>query len=47
MSPFVDLGKVSHHSTDTPFDNLHPAGGLGFRAIAEPFVVGFLDSRLC
>jgi hypothetical protein len=42
-APFLDLGKVSHSVTDNPLNNYHLAGGLGFRAIAEPFVVGFLD----
>jgi hypothetical protein len=26
-----------------PFTNLHPVGGIAFRGIAEPFVVGFVD----
>lgn len=43
LAPFFDLGKVSHNFTDNPLNRFHPAGGLGFRAIAEPFVVGFLD----
>jgi hypothetical protein len=43
LAPFFDLGKVSHSFNDNPLDKFHSAGGLGFRAIAEPFVVGFLD----
>jgi hypothetical protein len=43
MAPFFDFGKVSHGFTDNPLNKFHPAGGLGFRAIAEPFVVGYLD----
>jgi len=43
LAPFFDLGKVSHSFTDNPLNKFHSAGGLGFRAIAEPFVVGFLD----
>jgi hemolysin activation/secretion protein len=43
VAPFVDLGKVTHGVTDNPVNKIHAAGGLGFRAIAEPFVVGFLD----
>ncbi len=43
LAPFVDLGKVSHSVGDNPVNKFHPAGGLGFRAIAEPFVVGYLD----
>ena len=43
LAPFFDLGKVSHEFTSNPVDNFHPAGGMGFRAIADPFVVGFVD----
>ncbi len=43
LAPFFDLGKVSHNFNDNPLNNFHSAGGLGFRAIAEPVVVGFLD----
>jgi len=43
MAPFLDLGKVSHDFTNNPLTNYHLAGGIGLRAIAEPFVVGFLD----
>jgi len=42
-APFLDLGKVSHDANDNPFINYHLGGGFGLRAIAEPFVVGFLD----
>ena len=43
LAPFFDVGKVSHEFTSNPVDNFHPAGGMGFRAIADPFVVGFVD----
>ena len=43
LAPFFDLGKVRHEFTSNPVDNFHPAGGMGFRAIADPFVVGFVD----
>ena len=43
LAPFFDLGKVSHNFNDNPLARFHSAGGLGFRAVAEPFVVGFLD----
>jgi len=43
LAPFFDVGKVTNSVTANPINKLHPAGGLGFRAIAEPFVVGFLD----
>jgi hypothetical protein len=43
LAPFVDMGKVSHDMTANPVNQFHPAGGLGIRAQAEPFVVGFVD----
>jgi outer membrane protein assembly factor BamA len=43
LAPFFDMGKVSHDVADNPFIQYHPAGGIGLRAIAEPFVVGYLD----
>lgn len=43
MAPFVDAGRVFHNMDDNPVDRLHVAGGLGFRAIARPFIVGYVD----
>jgi hypothetical protein len=45
VAPFVDLGQVFHNASSNPvrIDALHPAGGVGFRAIALPFVVGYVD----
>lgn len=43
LAPFVDLGRVFHKASGIPFTHLHPAGGLGFRAIALPFVIAFVD----
>jgi outer membrane protein assembly factor BamA len=43
LSPFVDTGKVFARMGDSPFSQLHPSAGMGFRLIASPFVVGFLD----
>jgi len=43
LAPFVDLGRVFHNASTIPLTNLHPAGGIGFRAIALPFVVAFVD----
>jgi len=44
-APFVDLGRVFAHIGDNPVrvDDLHPAGGIGFRALVAPFVVGYVD----
>ena len=43
LAPFAEAGRVSHALNDDPFSDLHPVGGIGFRGIAEPFVVGFVD----
>jgi len=43
LAPFVEAGKVFHTIGDNPVDQLHPVGGVGFRGIAEPFVVGYVD----
>jgi hypothetical protein len=43
MAPFVEAGRVFHHLDENPLARLHFAGGLGLRAIAEPFIVGYVD----
>lgn len=43
LAPFIEVGRVFQELDDNPFSNLHPVGGLGFRGIAEPFVVGYVD----
>jgi hypothetical protein len=43
IAPFLETGRVFHNMTQNPLSNMHPVGGVGFRAIAEPFVVGFVD----
>jgi hypothetical protein len=43
LAPFIEVGQVFHALNANPFSNLHPVGGLGFRGIAEPFVVGYVD----
>jgi hypothetical protein len=43
ITPFVDAGRVFHNPSDFPLDHLHPVAGLGFRAIARPSVVGYVD----
>jgi hypothetical protein len=42
ITPFVDLGNVFHNST-FPAHALHKVAGVGFRAIARPSVVGYVD----
>jgi hypothetical protein len=43
MAPFVDLGRVFAQSSTWPITQLHRVFGLGFRGIARPFVVGYVD----
>ncbi|MDE1922547.1 MAG: BamA/TamA family outer membrane protein [Gammaproteobacteria bacterium] len=43
LAPFIDLGEVFAHSRTTPLAHLHRVVGLGFRGIAPPFVVGYVD----
>jgi len=43
IAPFLDIGRVAHNIDFDPFSELHTVGGIGFRGIAEPFVVGFVD----
>ena len=43
LAPFIEVGRVFHMLHVNPFSHLHPVGGLGFRGIAEPFVVGYVD----
>ena len=43
MAPFVDAGRVFHNMGDNPVDHLHVAGGIGFRGVAKPYVVGYVD----
>ena len=43
IAPFVDLGRVFGRLSTMPFDGLHHVYGVGFRGIASPFVVGYVD----
>lgn len=43
VAPFAEAGRVAHELGYNPVSQLHPVGGVGFRGIAEPFVVGFVD----
>jgi hypothetical protein len=42
VAPFLDVGRVFTMGT-SPLAQLHKVGGLAFRAIARPFVVGYVD----
>jgi Omp85 superfamily domain len=45
VAPFLDVGRVFPRLDANPIvvDDLHPAGGMGFRALVLPFVVGYVD----
>ena len=43
IAPFVDVGQVFGRTSDFPIERLHTVGGLGFRGIARPSVVGYVD----
>jgi Omp85 superfamily domain len=43
VAPFVDAGRVFSSAADFPLEQLHVAGGLGFRAVIRPQVVGYVD----
>ncbi len=43
VAPFAEAGRVAHQLAYNPVSELHPVGGVGFRGIADPFVVGFVD----
>jgi len=41
--PFVDVGRVFEDLGTWPLSHLHTVGGLAFRGVARPFVVGYVD----
>ena len=43
VTPFVDIGRVFARTGTNPLDELHYVWGVGFRGIARPFVVGYVD----
>lgn len=43
LTPFVDVGEVFANSRTSPVGDLHHVVGLGFRGIARPFIVGYVD----
>jgi outer membrane protein assembly factor BamA len=43
IAPFVDLGQVFAHTSTFPIERLHTVGGVAFRGIARPSVVGYVD----
>lgn len=43
LAPFIDAGQVFDAANELPFDALHYVGGVGFRGLVRPQVVGFVD----
>ncbi len=43
VTPFIDVGRVFARAGAFPLDQLHRVYGVGFRGIARPFVVGYVD----
>ena len=43
VTPFFDTGRVFHHFSTLPFTHLHNVLGIGFRGLAPPSVVGYVD----
>ncbi len=43
LTPFLDVGRVFGRTSTNPLSNLHHVFGVGFRGIARPFVVGYVD----
>jgi len=43
VTPFVDVGRVSSNIGVDPLSGLHKVVGVGFRGIARPSVVGYVD----
>jgi len=43
VTPFIDVGRVFARLGTFPLQQLHHVYGLGFRGIARPFVVGYVD----
>ena len=43
VAPFIDTGRVFHNYTTWPVTHLHNVFGVGFRGIAPPSVVGYVD----
>ncbi|MFI4885759.1 MAG: BamA/TamA family outer membrane protein [Steroidobacterales bacterium] len=43
VAPFFDTGRVFHGTSTFPVRHLHNVMGVGFRGIAPPSVVGYVD----
>jgi Omp85 superfamily domain len=43
VAPFADFGRVFAGSNTDPVGHVHQVYGVGFRGIARPYVVGYVD----
>jgi len=43
LAPFFDVGKVFSSTGESLLSELHHSAGLGIRAIASPYIVGYVD----
>jgi outer membrane protein assembly factor BamA len=43
LTPFFEVGRVFEGTGTWPLARLHKVGGVGFRGLARPFVVGYVD----
>ena len=43
VTPFIDVGRVFSRTSTIPLQQLHHVYGVGFRGVARPFVVGYVD----
>jgi hypothetical protein len=43
VAPFADFGRVFSSTGTDPLDHVHKVFGVGFRGIARPYVVGYVD----
>ncbi len=43
LAPFLEFGQVFEHPSTSPVSHLHPVVGMGFRGVARPFIVGYVD----
>ena len=43
VAPFFEAGQVFDHVSESPVSDLHLVGGIGFRGVVRPQIVGFVD----
>ncbi|HVN44129.1 MAG TPA: BamA/TamA family outer membrane protein [Steroidobacteraceae bacterium] len=43
LAPFIDAGKVFSNGPGSVLSDMHTAAGVGFRGVASPYVVGYVD----